>query len=172
MYVIARHSSFQYRDKAADILRVGRELNAQYIVEGSVRRNDDQIRISAQLIDGTTGIHVWADRYDSRLTDLFSVQDEITRRIVGALAVRVEDEDWAKAGRKPPGSMRAYDYWLHGKRSLDLYTREANSEARQLFENALALDPNYARAHAGLALSYDRGAFSLGHRPDGFARQG
>lgn len=159
LYVVARHSSFRYRDKAADILRVGRELNAQYIVEGSVRRNDDHIRISAQLIDATTGIHVWADRYDTRLSDLFAVQDEITRRIVGALAVRVEDEDCAKAGRKPPGSMRAYDYWLHGKRSLDLYTREANSEARQLFESALALDPNYARAHAGLALTYDRGAF-------------
>ncbi|TIP95713.1 MAG: hypothetical protein E5X58_01555 [Mesorhizobium sp.] len=159
LFVIARHSSFRYRDKAADVLRIGRELNARYVVEGSVRRSGDRIRISAQLIDAATGTHVWVERYDSRLTDLFSIQDEVTKRIVVALAVRVEEEDWAKARRKPPDRMQAYDFWLRGKRSLDLYTREGNLEARQLFEKALEIDPDYARAHAGLALTYDRGGF-------------
>nr|WP_268833751.1 adenylate/guanylate cyclase domain-containing protein [Sinorhizobium terangae] len=159
LLVIARHSSFHYRDKAADVLRIGRELNARYVVEGSVRRSGDRIRISAQLIDTVTGTHVWGERYDSKLTELFSVQDEVTKRIVAALAVRVEEEDWAKARRKPPDSMRAYDFWLRGKRSLDLYTHGGNLEARQLFEKALETDPDYSRAHAGLAVTYDRGGF-------------
>jgi TolB-like protein/Tfp pilus assembly protein PilF len=159
LFVIARHSSFQYRDKAGDVLRIGRDLNVQYVVEGSIRRCGDHIRISAQLIDSVTGVHIWVERYDSSLTDLFVVQDEVTKTIAAALAVRVEEEDWAKARRKPPESMRAYDFWLRGKRSLDLWTREGNLEARRLFEMAVEAEPDYARAHAGLAFTYEWGGY-------------
>lgn len=166
LFVIARHSSFQYRDKAGDVLRIGRELNVQYVVEGSIRNTGDRIRIAAQLIDAERGVHIWVERYDSSLAELFSVQDEVTKRIVAALAVRVEEEDWSKARRKPPDSMRAYDFWLRGKRNLDLYTREGNLEARRLFQIALEIDPEYARAHAGLALTYDWGGFYSAWDPE------
>jgi TolB-like protein/Tfp pilus assembly protein PilF len=159
LFVIARHSSFQYRDMAADVKRIGRELTVQYVVEGGIRRSEDRVRITAQLIDTATGSHLWAERYDRGLTDLFSLQEEVAKIIASALAVRLEDEDLANAKRKPPDSMRAYDYWLRGKKCLDRWTPEANVEARRLFEKALEVDPDYARAFAGLGFTYEWGAF-------------
>jgi adenylate cyclase len=159
LFVIARNSSFQYRDKATDVTRIGRELGVQYVVEGSVRRSSDRIRITAQLIDVTTANHLWAERYDRDLQDTFAVQDEVTRTIVSTLAIRLEDERLAAAKRKPPENMLAYDYWLRGKNCLDLWNRPALFDARAFFEKAIEIDPGYARAYAGLALTYEWAAF-------------
>jgi adenylate cyclase len=159
LIVIARHSSFQYRDMAGDVMRIGRELQVQYVVEGSIRRSGERIRISAQLIDTAGGSHLWAERYDRSLADLFDVQDEVTKMIVSALAVRIELEDLSKARRKPPDSMRAYDYWLRGKKCLDQWNAESNAEARRLLTKAVEIDPDFARGHAGLALAYEWCAF-------------
>jgi TolB-like protein/DNA-binding SARP family transcriptional activator len=110
LIVIARHSSFQFSEQAGDLKRIGRELNAQYVVEGSIRTSGDRIRITAQLVEAASGSHLWAERYDRDIADLFKLQDEVARMIASALAVRLELEDLAKAKRKPPESMRAYDY--------------------------------------------------------------
>jgi TolB-like protein/Tfp pilus assembly protein PilF len=159
LFVIARNSSFQYRDKATDVTRIGRELGVQYVVEGSVRRSSDRIRITAQLIVAATATHLWAEHYDRDLRDTFAVQDEVTRTIVSMLAIRLEDEGLAAARRKPPGNMRAYDYWLRGKNCLDLWNRQALFDARACFEKAIEIEPGYARAYAGLALTYEWAAF-------------
>jgi TolB-like protein/cytochrome c-type biogenesis protein CcmH/NrfG len=155
LLVIARNSSFQYRGKNVDVKRIGRELSVRYLVEGSIRRVADRARITAQLIDAALGNHLWADRYDRNLQDVFAVQDEVTRTIVATLAIRLEDEGLTVAKRKLPGSMDAYDHWLRGKKCLDRWTRQANEEARFFFEKAIELDPSYARAHSGLALTYE-----------------
>jgi TolB-like protein/Flp pilus assembly protein TadD len=151
LFVIARNSSFQYRHQAVDPKRIARELGVRYILEGSAREAGGRIRISAQLIDAATGHHVWADRYDRELKDVFAVQDEVTQRIAGALAVRIEANDLALAKRKPPGSMRSYDYWLQGKKYLNLHSREGFAEAQRYFEHAIEVDPSYARAYSSLA---------------------
>jgi len=159
LFVIARNSSFQYRGKEIDVTRIGRELGVQYVVEGSVRRSGERIRITAQLVEAATGKHLWAERYDRDLRDTFAVQDEVTRMIVSTLAIRLEDEGLAAAKRKPPENMLAYDYWLRGKSCLDLWNRQALFDARAFFEKAIEIDPNYARAYAGLALTYEWAAF-------------
>jgi TolB-like protein len=159
LFVIARNSSFQYRGKDVDVRRVGRELGVQYVVEGSIRKAAERVRITAQLTDAATGNHLWAERYDRDYHDVFAVQDEVTQTIVSTLVVRLEDEGLASAKRKPPASMQAYDYWLRGKNCLDLWTKPANVEAREFFEKAIAIDPGYARAYAGLALTYEWAAY-------------
>jgi TolB-like protein/Tfp pilus assembly protein PilF len=159
LIVIARHSSFQYRDVAGDVMRIGRELQVQYVVEGSIRRYGDRIRITAQLIDTAGGSHLWAQRYDRNLADLFDVQDEVAKMIVSALAVRIELEDLSKARRKPPDSMRAYDYWLRGKKWLDEWNAAASIEARNLLAKAIEIDPDFARGHASLAFAWEWCAF-------------
>jgi TolB-like protein len=159
LFVIARNSSFQYRGKDVDVRRVGRELGVQYVVEGSIRKAAERVRITAQLIDAATGNHLWAERFDRDYHDVFAVQDEVTQTIVSTLVVRLEDEGLASAKRKPPASMQAYDYWLRGKNCLDLWTKPANVEAREFFEKAIAIDPGYARAYAGLALTYEWAAY-------------
>src|SRR5262249_58556954 len=120
-----------------------------------VRRSADRIRISAQLVEAETGKHLWAERYDRDLQDVFAVQDDVTRTIVSTLAIRLEDEGLAAAKRKPPENMQAYDYWLRGKNCLDLWNRQANFDARTFFQKAIEIDPGYARAYAGLALTYE-----------------
>jgi TolB-like protein/Tfp pilus assembly protein PilF len=159
LFVIARNSSFQYRGNDIDVRRISRELGVRYVVEGSVRKSADRIRISAQLVEAVTGKHLWAERYDRDLRDTFAVQDEVTRMIVSTLAIRLEDEGLAIAKRKQPEKMQAYDYWLRGKNCLDLWNRNALLDARAFFEKAIEIDPNYARAYAGLALTYEWGAF-------------
>ena len=159
LIVIARHSSFQYRDIAGDVMRIGRELQVQYVIEGSIRRSGERIRITAQLIDTANGSHLWAERYDRSLAELFDVQDEVTKMIVSALAGRIELEDLSKARRKPPGSMRAYDYWLRGKKCLDQWSSAASLEARQLLAKAIEIDPDFARGHASLAFAWEWCAF-------------
>jgi TolB-like protein len=153
LFVIARNSSFQYRDKATDVRRVARELGAQYVLEGSVRRAVDQIRITAQLLDAVSGNHIWAERYDRKLADIFAVQDEVTLNIVGTLAVELEDEALKRAQRKRPENLQAYDHWLRGKRFI-WTAGQQNLEARRHFERAIAVDPDFSRAYSGLAVTY------------------
>src|SRR5258707_13940209 len=112
--VIARNSAFQYKGKAVDIRQVGQELGARYVLEGSVRRSGDRLRIAAQLIDATTGVHRWAERYDRELHDAFAVQDEMARTIVGTLAAHVNRAEIEKALLKPPAAWEAYEHYLHG----------------------------------------------------------
>jgi len=153
MLVIAHNSSFAYKGKAMDIGAVARELGVQYVLEGSVRRAGPRVRITAQLVEATTGKHVWAERYDRELGDIFAVQDEITRSIVGTMAVELDEESLKKARQKPPEDLRAYDHWLRGKHIVYLMGKSIRN-AREHFERAIATDPCYARGHSGLAQTY------------------
>ena len=148
LFVISHRSSFLYRDRADDWSTVGRELGVRYLLTGSVRRSGTRIRISTQLIETETSRHIWAVRYDRDLSDIFAVQDEVVRAIVGVLPGRLEIEDMARARRKRPDSLMAYDYHL---RAWDLIYRLGGNEhdnVRQLLEKAIELEPNYAQAHA------------------------
>jgi adenylate cyclase len=154
LMVIARNSSFAFRGKGVDVREVGRALGAGYVVEGSVRRAGERVRITAQLIDATTGTHLWAERYDRPLEDVFAIQDEIARGIVATVAARVLEDSEATARRRPPRDMRAYDLFLQGLRLSDLFTPAAQEQARELFERASVLDPTFARACTGLAFNH------------------
>jgi adenylate cyclase len=152
LLVIARNSTFQYKDKAIDVRQVGRELGVRYVLEGSVRRIGDRIRIAAQLIDAMTGAHRWAERYDRELHDVFAVQDEVARAIVTILAAHVNRAEIERALLKPPAAWQAYEYYLRGAEALLLHinrrTKASLYDARRLLEQSLAIDPDYARAYA------------------------
>jgi adenylate cyclase len=150
LFVRARNTSFQFRDKSVDVKQVGRELGVQYVVEGSVRRLGDRIRITAQLIDATSGNHLWAEHYDRGQQDIFAVQDHVVRSIVGTLAGRLEAARTEQSMRKPPTSLMAYDYVLRGN-ALTIGDMEAETEARRMYEKAIALDPTYVAAYGSLA---------------------
>lgn len=152
--VTARNSSFQFRDKNFDVRRIARELGVRYVVEGSVRKLGSRIRITAQLIDGGAGNHVWSERFDRNIEELFEVQDEVTRTIVGTVAGRVEDAEIQMASSRRTDSLQAYDCLLRGIQHLRGIGPENNRRARELFEQAVSLDPKYALAHAYLALSF------------------
>jgi adenylate cyclase len=158
LVVIARNSSFQYRGKAVDIRQIGRELGARYVMEGSVRRSGDRIRITAQLIDAVTGAHRWAERYDRELHDVFAVQDEVARAIVAILAAHVNRAETERALLKPPTAWEAYDYYLRGAEAFFLHwtrrTKASLYDARRLLEQSLAIDPDYARAAAMLSWTH------------------
>ena len=155
LFVIARNSSFQYKGKSPDIRHVGRELGVRYVLEGSIRRAGDRVRISAQLIDAVTGAHRWAERYDRELKDVFAVQDEVSRAIVAILIAHVNKAEIERTINKRPETWQAYDYFLQAAdtrasfgaswKAAELY------EARRLLEQTLAIDPNYARAYVRLA---------------------
>ncbi|HWE19602.1 MAG TPA: winged helix-turn-helix domain-containing protein [Hyphomicrobiaceae bacterium] len=158
LFVIARNSSFQYKGRAADVRQVGRELGVRYVLEGSLRRGGDRIRINAQLVDATTGTHRWAEHYDRREDDIFAVQDDVVRTIVGLLATHVRKAEIERTRAKPPSSWRAYDFYLqaadawaafHVSFRLDDLTR-----VRRLLERSLAVDANYARSHALMGRTY------------------
>ncbi|HWL72780.1 MAG TPA: adenylate/guanylate cyclase domain-containing protein, partial [Burkholderiaceae bacterium] len=140
LLVIARHSSFVFKGKAVTVQQVGRELGVQYVLEGSVRRFGNRVRITAQLIDSQTNAHIWAERLDRELDDLFAMQDEVTERIVTTIAHRLEMSEQERAARKRPEAMRAYDYILRA-RAIISETAEANRQSRDLYEKALALEP-------------------------------
>jgi adenylate cyclase len=153
--VISRTSSFAYRDKAIPVREIGRELNAQYLVEGSVRRKKDHLRITAQLLDSETGAHVWAERYDVSVEDVMAVQDEVVRQVVGALEQRMVMAQLDRSKRLAGNALQAYEYWLRGRFIFSRYSAEAQLEALPCFEKAIELDPNFARAHASLASIYN-----------------
>jgi TolB-like protein len=154
LFVIARNSSFTYKGRAVDVRQVGRELGVRYVLEGSVRKSDDRVRITGQLIDATTGSHLWADRVDGRLADIFDLQDDIATRVVGAIAPKLERAEIERAKRKPTESLKAYDYHLRGLASFHAETLEANAEAQRLFYKAIELDPEFASAYGMAALCY------------------
>ena len=151
LMVIARNSTFLYKGRAVSISEVGRDLNVRYVLEGSVRRSDDRVRVTAQLIDAATSAHLWADRYDRTITDIFALQDEITERIVTTLVSNIERRIIEQARRKPPGSLGAYELFLQGREQRDTSRYEGMLAAEALFEQAVALDPGFALAHAEIA---------------------
>ena len=154
LFVIARHSSFAYKGRAVDIKQVGRELGVRYVLEGSVRKAGNRVRITGQLIDATTGAHLWADRFDSQLEDIFDLQDQVTSRVIGAIFPRLERAEIERAKRKPTESLQAYDYYLRALSSFYQFTREGNIEAVELSEAANAIDPEFAAAYAIGAYAY------------------
>jgi adenylate cyclase len=158
LFVIARNSSFQYKGKSIDVRQVGRELGVRYVLEGSIRRAGNRIRISAQLVDAVTGGHRWADRYDRKLDDVFAVQDEVARTIVTLLAAHVNKAEAERTLNKPPAVWHAYDYYM---RAADVFGSFRTSfeveqlyETRRLLERSISMDPNYARAYGLLSWSY------------------
>jgi TolB-like protein len=161
LFVIARNSSFTFREKDVDVREVGQRLGVQYVIEGSVRKGTNRVRVTAQLADADTGHHLWAERYDRELEDIFAVQDEITQTIVSILPGRLEDAGRARAQRKRTANMTAYDLVLLGMEQFRLLTRDSNHEARELFRKAVELDPQYARAHANLAWTHVADVFML-----------
>lgn len=148
LQVIARNSSFAYKGRATDIRQVGRELSVRYVLEGSVRKAGEQLRISGQLIQAETGVHLWAEQFDGSLADVFALQDEITARVVGALVPNLQRAEIARAHRKPPGSLDAYDLYLRALACRNALTAEATGEALRLLERALVLDPTFVSAAA------------------------
>jgi adenylate cyclase len=168
LFVIARNSSFTYKGRAVDVKQVGRELGVRYVLEGSVRKAADRLRITGQLIDSKTGAHLWADRYDRKSEDIFALQDEITLSVIGAIEPSLRLAEIERVKRKRPDSLDAYDLVLHAQ--PDVFTRmpEPSKRALVLLERALALDPNYALAHAYAAECYHslflRGGLHEEHR--------
>jgi hypothetical protein len=147
LFVIARNSSFTYKGKAIDVKQVGRELGVRYVLEGSVRKVANRVRITGQLIDAATGAHLWADRFDGALDDVLDLQDRVTASVVSAIAPKVEQMEISRSRRKPTGSLDAYDYFLRGMECAYQHNRETIDEALQLFSRAIELDPGFAAAH-------------------------
>jgi len=148
LFVIARNSSFTYKGRAVDVKQVGRELGVRYILEGSLRKAVNRVRITGQLVDASTGATIWSDRFAGALEDIFELQDQVATSVVGALARQLEQAEIKRAKRKPTDSLDAYDYYLRGMASFHLRTREAIGEALPLFEKAIELDPEFASAYA------------------------
>jgi TolB-like protein/class 3 adenylate cyclase len=145
--VIARNSSFTYKGKGVDVKQVGRELGVRYVLEGSVRKSGNRVRITGQLIDASTGSHLWADRFDGAIEDVFDLQDQVTAKVVGAIAPKLEQAEIERAKRKPTQSLDAYDYFLRGMASVHQWTQESNDEALRLFYRSIELDPGFASAY-------------------------
>ena len=149
--VVARNSSFAFRGQAVDVRRAAKELGANYIVEGSVRKSGNRLRVTAQLIDGATGEHVWAERYDRDMDDLFALQDEINSMIVGRLEPELGVAERTRANKKPTQNLDAWDCYHIGLSHMYRFTSEGNAEAQRLLRRAIELDPRFAQAHARLA---------------------
>jgi TolB-like protein len=148
LFVIARNSTFTYKGRAVDVKQVGRELGVRYVLEGSVRKAGNRVRITDQLIDTTTGAHLWADRFEGTLENIFDLQDQVTTSVVGQIAPKLEEAEIERAKRKPTESLDAYDYYLRGMASLYRFSRETNAEALRFFYRAIELDPDFAYAYA------------------------
>jgi len=155
LFVIARNSSFTYKGRAVDVKVVGRELGVRYVLEGSVRKAANRVRITGQLVDTATGAHLWANRFDGGLGDIFDLQDQVTENIVGAIAPAVEKAEIERARRKPTERLDAYDHYLRGlAKSYQDASQQACSEALHLFNCAIKLDPDFATAYARAAFCY------------------
>jgi TolB-like protein/class 3 adenylate cyclase/Flp pilus assembly protein TadD len=156
LFVIARNSSFTFKGRAVDIKQVAQDLGVRYVLEGSVRKSGNRIRIAGQLIDAASGAHLWADRYDGALEDVFELQDQVAASVVGAIAPSVTQAEIERAKRKPTSSLDAYDYHLRALAAHWERTRDATEQAIGLFEQAIALDPQFAPAYAGLAATFQQ----------------
>jgi TolB-like protein/class 3 adenylate cyclase len=154
LFVIARNSSFTYKGRAVDVKQVGRELGVRYIMEGSVRKAGNRVRINGQLIDTATGAHLWADRFEGGLEDIFELQDQVTASVVSAIGAKLEKVEIERAKRKPTGSLDAYDYYLRGMASFYRWTKEDVSEALRLSYKAIEIDPEFSSAYGLAAWCY------------------
>ena len=160
LFVIARNSSFHYKGQSPKVQDVGRELGVRYVVEGSVRKAGNRVRVSAQLVEAETGNHIWAERWDRELEDIFDLQDEITRTIAATIGGRVEAEGRQRAVRAHPSSLKAYDYVLRAQAFYNQVSKQAHSEARPLLERAIEIDPHNARAHMLLGAIHDMASWT------------
>jgi adenylate cyclase len=156
LFVIARNSSFTYKGRAIDVKQVGRELGVRYVLEGSVRKAGNRVRITGQLIEASTSAHLWADRFDGALEDVFELQDRVTSSVVAAIAPKVEQAEIERSKRKPTNNLDAYDYYLRGVEGIHSQTRESTSDALRLFHKAFELDPGFASAYAMAAFCYSQ----------------
>jgi len=154
LFVIARNSSFIYKGRAVDAKVAGRELGVRYILEGSVRKAGNRLRLSGQLIDATVGAHLWADRFEGELANIFDLQDHITASVVGAIGPKLELAEIDRVRLKPTESLQAYDHYLRGLSGANRATKDGTSQALEAFYRAIELDPNYASAHAMAAWCY------------------
>jgi TolB-like protein len=156
LFVIARNSSFAYKGRDVDVRQIGRELGVRYVLEGSVRKGANRLRITGQLVEAVTGVHLWADRFDGGLEDIFDLQDRVTASVVGAIAPRIGQAEIDRAKRKPTENLDAYDYFLRGMANLHRWTRAANNQALQDFRCAIERDPEFASAHGLAARCYSQ----------------
>jgi TolB-like protein len=154
LFVIARNSSFTYKGRAIDVKQVGRELGVRYVLEGSVRKGGQRVRITGQLIDAATGAHIWADRFDGAFEDVFDLQDQVTASVVASISPKIEQAEIKRAKLKPTESLDAYDYFLHGKAIIYKFTSDTTTEALRLFCRAIELDPGFASAYGMAAWCY------------------
>jgi len=168
LFVIARNSSFTYKGKAVDVKQVRNDLGVRYVLEGSLRKAGNRVRITGQLIDASTGSHLWADRFDGELADIFELQDQVTARVVGAIAPKLEQAEIQRAKLKPTESLDAYDFYLRGMSAFHQFTAAGNKEALAFFTRAFELDPEFAAAYGMAARCYaQRKGFGWTTDPDG-----
>jgi adenylate cyclase len=151
LFVIARNSSFTYKGRAVDVKQVGRELGVRYVLEGSLRKSGNRIRVTAQLVEAETGKHVWAERYDRDLADIFALQDEITDAVTIAIAPAIADAEQHRAMRKPPGSLDAWAAYQRGLWHLSKFSADDNALSQRFFQQAIDLDPSFSGGYGGLA---------------------
>ncbi len=154
LFVIARNSAFTYKGRAVDVRQVGRELGVRYLLEGSVRKAANRVRITGQLIDAASAAHLWADRFDGSPEDIFDLQDQVTASVVGAISPALEQAEIDRVKRKPTESLGAYDYFLRGMAAVYRENRDGHREALELFYKAIELDPDFASAHGMAAYGY------------------
>jgi TolB-like protein len=154
LFVIARNSSFTYKGRPVNVKQAGVELGVRYVLEGSVRKSAKQVRITGQLIDASSGTHIWAERFDGRIEDIFDLQDRVTTGVVAAMAPKIEQAEIERSKRKPTNSLDAYDYYLRGRAEYYKRAREPNKEALTLFCRAIELDRDFAAAYGMAALCY------------------
>jgi adenylate cyclase len=154
LFVIARNSSFTYKARAIEVRQIGHELGVRYVLEGSLRKSGNRIRVNAQLIEAQTGNHVWAERYDRDLADIFAVQDEITEAVTVAIAPAIDQAELQRAIRKPPESLDAWAAYQRGLWHLEKATAKDCVLAEKFFHHAIALDPNFVGGYCGLSTAY------------------
>jgi TolB-like protein len=154
LFVIARNSTFAFRDQAMDVKQVGHHLGVRYVLEGSIRKAGGRIRITGQLIEAATGAHIWAERYDRDLTDIFDVQDEIAQNVVAAIEPTLRKAEIERVQRKRPDDLNAYDLYLRALAHMYEQRPESRAAALELIDRALKIDPKYAEAHGVAAWCY------------------
>ena len=162
LFVLARNTTFAHKGRSVDVQEMSRRLGVRFVLEGSVRRAGNRVRITAQLIEGSSGGHLWADRFDRELTEIFAVQDEITQRIVEALRVKLLPDEQTAIASPPTENVEAYEYFLRGRQLQSMYMRSSLERARRLFAIAVQVDPKFARAHAGIAVCKGSLAWEFG----------
>jgi adenylate cyclase len=165
LFVISRNSTFTYKAKAIDVKQVARELGVRYVLEGSVRKGGNRVRITGQLIDAATGAHIWAERYDRDLSDIFAVQDEITASVAGVIEPALAEAEQQRVLRKPPERLDAWEAYQRGVWHFNKYGAEDNQTAQTFFRRAIVLDPNFAAGHYGYALSLQWEIWYFSARP-------